>query len=121
MLICRKWREVLRENKRIRNDRIKNELGVALAYPTYREADRLIQKWRVLASCFCPKALRSVGEHVDLVFGKAVISAFQKMHLHVVGRKAFGQLQRQLPRHGRVLLAVDSANRNRNIDGVAQQ
>ena len=25
------------ENKRIRNDRIKNELGVALAYPTYRE------------------------------------------------------------------------------------
>ena len=50
-----------------------------------------------------------------------MISAFQKMHLHVVGRKAFGQLQRQLPRHGRVLLAVDNAHGNRNIDGVAQQ
>ena len=37
----------------------------------------------------------------------------QKMHLHVVGRKAFGQLQRQLPRHGRVLLAVDNANRQK--------
>jgi hypothetical protein len=25
------------ENKRIKNDRIKRELGITLAYPTYRE------------------------------------------------------------------------------------
>ena len=30
------------ENKRVRNDRIKTELGVRLAYPTYREGLRAL-------------------------------------------------------------------------------
>jgi len=30
------------ENRRVRNDRIKQELGVALRYPTYREGLRAI-------------------------------------------------------------------------------
>ena len=30
------------DNRRVRNDRIKDELGVRLAYPTYREGLRAI-------------------------------------------------------------------------------
>jgi hypothetical protein len=30
------------ENRRVRNDKIKNELGVALRYPTYKEGLRAI-------------------------------------------------------------------------------
>jgi hypothetical protein len=30
------------ENKRVRNDRIKRELGLQLAYPTYREGLRAV-------------------------------------------------------------------------------
>ena len=49
------------ENKRIRNDRIKRT-GRCTCIPNLSgRADRLIQKWRVLASCFFQKALRSVG------------------------------------------------------------
>ena len=32
------------ENRRVRNDRIKNELGVTLRYPTYREGLRAIAR-----------------------------------------------------------------------------
>ena len=74
------------ENKRLKNSRIKQELGVTLKYPSYREGLRaLFEAQRFLSR----EGVNQFNQAVDFMRrGQAMVAAFHKMQFDILVRSA---------------------------------
>ena len=101
------------ESRRVKNDRIKHELGVMLRYPTYREGLRAIA-----AAAVRPPARRQLLDGRDQARdvgrrAEAMIAALHEGGDHLGRLEMPGDLQGIFPRHVGIALAVQQPHRTR--------
>ena len=103
------------ESRRVRNDRIKRELGVVLRYPTYREGLRAIAALRLSSSTVAIRRAMSAG----------VLRRWSPPLIKVVitsgASRCCGDLQRIFPRHVGIALAVQQPHRTGQRELLVEQ
>ena len=96
------------ESRRVRNDRIKNELGVVLRYPTYREGLRAIA---VAHSEPASSSTVAIRRAMSAGRAESMVAALDQGGDHLRRLEMPGDLQGIFPRHVGIALAVQQAHR----------